>query len=181
MNRLFNTLILCCLAVFPMIGYAQSIEELFVNVPKDDVTVAKGNRKDLIAESKGNFLKLKLNDETTGEFKILSKKKDEFLVGVIWKDCGQSNITFWQIRKGIWKDVTQNMIDSLGEKDVLNILAASPATVEDLSQKVEISYFYTFENASSDLQLIARKQGNCEIAGKVYDYKFNGKRFNIIK
>lgn len=172
---------MCCLSVFPAVGYAQSIEELFINVPKDDVTVAKENRKELIAESRGNFLKLKLNDETTGEFKILSKKKDEFLVGVIWKDCDQSNINFWQIKKGVWKEVTKNTIGSLGEKDVLNILAASPATVVSLSQKIEISYFYTFETASSDLQLIARKQGNCEIAGKVYDYKFNGKRFNIVK
>lgn len=57
------------------------------------------------------------------------------------------------------------------------MLRVSPATVEKLSDGATISYFFSFVSNTSDLKLIVRKQKSCEIAGTVYDYKFNGKKF----
>lgn len=159
---------------------AQSIEDLFVKAPDTVVNVSGEERRQLIETSTPTHLTLKLNEQTSGEFKIVSQKKDEFIVGLIWKNCDQSDITFWQIKKGVWKDTTKAMLAPLGKKDVINILAASPATIEKLSDKVEISFFYTFAANDLGLQLIARKQGTCEVAGKVYDYRFNGKKFIIV-
>jgi hypothetical protein len=177
MNRPTKALIPAIFAISHLVGHAQTAEELFVRVPKDAVTVEGEKRRELIAESKGDFLKLKLDEETTGEFKIVSQKKDEFLVGVILKDCEHSRIAFWQMKKDVWKDVTDKVIEPVGKNDVVEILKVSPVEIENLNQKVNISFFYTFEDDSGNLRLIARKQDNCEIAGTVYRYTFNGKKY----
>lgn len=159
---------------------AQTIEELFTLVPDTVVKTTGAERSKLITYFADDFLSLEHGESSTGEFKIISQSKVVSLVGLIWKNCDQSDITLWQFKKGLWKDVTKKMLTSLGKNDVINILSVSPATVNDLSQKIDISYFYTFA-AGGDLQLMARKQDSCEVAGKVYDYKFNGKKFSIIK
>lgn len=139
--------------------------------------VSAENRKNLIVESRETFLKLKFSETLNGEFKVINQKKDETLVGLVRSDCDQSDIQFWQVKKGVWKDVTKNVIEPLGKKDVIAILEASPAEIEDLSQKIEIPFFYTFDTDSNNLRLIARKQSSCEIAATVYLYTFNGKKY----
>jgi hypothetical protein len=69
------------------------------------------------------------------------------------------------------------VLKPLGKDDVIAILKASPATIESLDQTIDISYFHKFSADSSDLELIARRQGSCEVAGRVHLYKFNGKRY----
>jgi hypothetical protein len=177
MNKLVRALIFALLLTAPAAVFSQTAEELFEQVPEDAVTVEREKRRNLIAESKGDFLKLQLNEETTGEFKVVSQKKDEFLVGVVWKDCEHSKLAFWQVKKGVWKDVTDKVIEPIGKKDVIAVLRASPLEIEDPGREISVSFFYTFENDSGRLQLIARKQDSCEISGTVYRYTFNGRKF----
>jgi hypothetical protein len=169
-----KTLILLALLLFPGIVFSQSVKDLFLQIPND---VLPENREKLITETKGDLLKFRLSEARRGELKIFSQKKDEILLGMAIADCESSDLQFWTIKKGVWKIATNDVIKPLGKNDVLAILKASPATVSNPNQSLDIAYFYNFHSDSTDLELFARKQNSCEVAGKVYDYKFNGKKF----
>lgn len=174
-----KTLLLLTLLLFPTIAFSQSVNELFLQIPND--VLPEGDRAKLITETKGDLLKFRLSEAQRGELKIFSQKKDEILLGMAISDCDSSNLQFWTIKKGVWKVVTNDVIKPLGKNDVVAILKASPATVSNPNQSLDIAFFYNFHSDSTDLELIARKQDSCEVAGKVYDYKFNGKKFVIRK
>jgi hypothetical protein len=167
-------LLLFTLLLFPITAFSQSVNDLFLQIPND---VLPENRAKLITETKGDLLKFRLSESRRGELKIFMQKKNEILLGMATGDCDSSEIRFWSIKKGVWKTVTNDVIKPLGKDDVVAILKASPATVSDPNQSLDIAYFYNFHSDSTDLELFARKQNSCEVAGKVYDYKFNGKKF----
>lgn len=173
-----KTLILLAVLLFPTFAFSQTVNELFLQIPND---VLPENRVKLIAETKGDLLKFRLSEARRGELKIFVQKKDEILLGMAISDCDSSEIRFWSIKKGVWKIITNDVIKPLGKNDVVAILKASPATISNPNQSLDIAYFYNFFNDSTNLELIARKQNSCEVAGKVYDYKFNGKKFVIKK
>lgn len=154
---------------------AENIKELFLQMPSE--ILKNVNRAEAITESGSDILKLKFPKDFSGEFKILSIKKDETIVGFSVYSCDESDLEIWSIKKGAWKKITDSAMPKLGEKDVVEMLKVSPATVEKLSDGATISHFFSFVSSSSDLELIVRKQKSCEIAGTVYDYKFNGKTF----
>lgn len=174
-----KTLLLITLFLFPTITFSQTVNELFLQIPND--VLPETNRAKLITETKGNLLKFRLSESRRGELKIFSQKKDEVLLGMAIADCDSSNLQFWTIKKGVWKLATNDVIKPLGKNDVVAILKASPATVSNPNQSIDIAYFYNFHSDSTNLELVARKQDSCEVAGKVYDYKFNGKKFVIQK
>ncbi|NJM54254.1 MAG: hypothetical protein HC846_13265 [Blastocatellia bacterium] len=164
-----KTLILITLLLIPTFAFSQTVNELFLQIPKD---VLPENRTKLITETKGDLLKFRLSEARRGELKIFMQKKDEMLLGMAISDCDSSEIKFWIIKKGVWKVVTNNVIKALGKDDVIAILKASPATITNPNQSLDIAYFYNFFTDSTNIELIARKQDSCEVAGKVYDYKF---------
>jgi hypothetical protein len=173
-----KTLLLATLLLFPIFAFSQSVNELFLQIPND---VLPESREKLITETKGDLLKFRLSEARRGELKIFSQKKDEILLGMAISDCDSSDLIFWNIKKGVWKIATNDVIKPLGKNDVLAILKASPATVSNPNQSLDIAYFYNFHSDSTNIKLFARKQDSCEVAGKVYDYKFNGKKFVIQK
>jgi hypothetical protein len=173
-----KTLILLTLLLIPTFAFSQTVNELFLQIPND---ILPENRAKLITETKGDLLKFRLSEARRGELKIFSQKKDEILLGMAISDCDSSEIRFWSIKKGLWKIVTNDVIKSLGKDDVIAILKASPASVSKPNQSLDIAYFYNFHSDSTNLDLFARKQDSCEVAEKVYDYKFNGKKFVIVK
>jgi hypothetical protein len=174
-----KTLLLLTLLLFPTIAFSQSVNELFMQIPNS--ILPESNRAKLITETKGDLLKFRLSEAKRGELKIFSQKKDEILLGMAVADCESSDLQFWTIKKGVWKIVTNDVIKPLGKNDVAAILKASPAKIDSSNQSLDIAYFYNFSFDSNDLELFARKQGTCEVAGKVYDYKFNGNKFLIKK
>ncbi len=171
-------LLLFTLLMFPTIAFSQSVNDLFLQIPKD---VLPENRAKMITETKGDLLKFRLSEARRGELKIFMQKKNEILLGMAISDCDSSEIRFWSIKKSVWKVVTNDVIKPLGKNDIVAILKASPATISNPNQSLDITYFYNFHSASSNLELMARKQNSCEVAGKIYDYKFNGKKFVVQK
>lgn len=171
-------LLLFTLLMFPTIAFSQSVNDLFLQIPKD---VLPENRAKLITEIKGDLLKFRLSEARRGELKIFMQKTNEILLGMAISDCDSSEIRFWSIKKGAWKTVTNDVIKPLGKDDVVAILKASPATISNPNRSLDITYFYNFHSDSSNLELMARKQNSCEVAGKIYDYKFNGKKFVVQK
>lgn len=171
---LFSSLILvfCFSAI-----RAADIRELFLKMP--DKTLENINRAESIIEneSRKDFLKLKFPDGFAGEFKILADKNREIIAGFSIYSCAQSDIKIWSVKRGIWKEITASSVPKLGEKDVVEMLKISPATISNLNEEAAIPYFYTFSPTDLSIKFVVRKQENCEIAGTVYDYKFNGKKF----
>lgn len=150
-------------------------------LPSDYLTVLVDNRPKVITETRGDLLKFRLSEARKGELKLVSQKKDEILVGMTVSDCDENILQFLKVKNGIWKDVTKDLIKPLGKDDFINILKASPVTVTNPNQKLGIAMFYEFSADSNNLRLIARKQDSCEISGTVYNYKFDGKKFEIAK
>lgn len=154
---------------------AENITELFLQMPSE--ILKNVNRAEAITISESDILKLKFPKDFLGEFKILDVKRDETIVGFSVYSCDESDLEIWSVKKGAWKKINDAAMPKLGEKDVAAMLEVSPATVKKLSEGATISYFFSFVSNAPDLQLIVRKQKSCEIAGTVYDYKFNGKKF----
>lgn len=156
---------------------AADIKDLFLQMPSE--TVKDVDRKKAIVETiQGNsLLKLKFPKDFSGEFKILSEKKDETIVGLSVYSCDESELEIWSVKKGIWKDITDSAAPKLGAKDVTEMLKVSPATIEKLDKDVSLSYFFTFSATENQMKLVIRKQAVCDIAGTVYEYKFNGGKF----
>lgn len=155
---------------------AADVKELFLNLPAIILKEVNKNKSIVETNTEKSLLKLKFPKGFSGEFKVLSEKKDETTVGLSVYSCDESQLEIWSLKKGNWKEITDSAVPKLGEKDVVEMLKVSPATIEKLSEAVSIPYFFTFDS-TNDLQLIVRKQTACEIAGKVYKYKFNGKKF----
>jgi hypothetical protein len=176
-----KTILLLAFLIFPTIAFSQDVKELFLQIKNDVLPESTETRSKLITETKGNLLKFRLSEARRGELKIFVQKKDEMLVGMAIADCNSSNLIFWQVKKGVWKMVTNEVVKPLGKNDVVAILKVSPATVSNPNQSLDIAYFYNFHSDSTNIELMARKQDSCDVAGKVYDYKFNGKKFEIVK
>lgn len=174
-------LILFTLLFSPTIIFSQSVKDLFLQIPNNVLEVSTENRPKLITEIADNLLKFRLSEVRKGELKIISQNKDEVLAGMTVSDCDGNSLQFLRVKNGVWKDVTKDLIKPLGKDDLVSILKASPVTVTNLNQELGISMFYEFSADSNKLKLIARKQDSCEIAGAVYNYNFNGKKFEIIK
>lgn len=157
---------------------ATDVKQLFLQMPSE--TLKSVNRLEIISEddSQNGYLKLKLSNEFSGEFKVLAEKKDETTVGFTIYSCAESDVKIWSVKKGIWKEITSSAVPKLGAKDVVEMLKTSPATVEKLNTETSIPYFYNFYKQTSGMKLVMRKQTGCEVAGIVYDYEFNGKKFN---
>lgn len=169
---LLNTVIL--LTFFSTVR-AMDIKDLFFQMPSE--MLKSVNRSESITENDSKILKLKFPQNFSGEFKILSEKKDETILGFSVYSCDESDLEIWSLKKGVWNEITDSVIPKLGKKDVIEMLKVSPATVEKLNESISIPYFFSFGLTDSDLKLIVRKQKSCEIAGTVYDYKFSGKKF----
>ncbi len=176
-----KTLLLFTLLLFPTIAFSQSVSELFLQIPTDIFEVSKENRQKLVIETSGNLLRFRLSEGRQGELKVISQKKDEILVGITTNNCDGNTLQFFKVKKGVWKDVTKDVIKPIGKDDVVNILRVSPVSVSKLDQELGIAMFYEFSADATNVKLIARKQNVCEVAGTVYNYKFNGKKFEIIK
>lgn len=174
-------LLLFTFLLFPAIAFSQSVKDLFLQIPIENLKVSIENRQKLISESSQDFIKFKLSETQYGEMKILSQKKDELMVGLTTNDCNGNELIIWNIKKGIWKDFTKNVIKPIGKDDIINILRVSPVSVSKLDQEIGIVLLYQFSKDSTTLRLIARKQDSCMIAGTVYTYKFNGRKFEIQK
>ena len=179
--KIMKTLLLFTFLLFPSITFSQSVNYLFLQIPNEILEVSAENRPKLIIETKGDFLKFRLSEARKGELKIVSQKKDEVLVGMTVSDCEGNTLQFFKVKNGSWKDVTKDVIKPLGKNDLVNILKASPVTVTNPNQELGIAMFYEFATDSTNLKLIARKQDSCDVAGTVYNYKFNGKKFDIQK
>lgn len=171
--------ILLMLLVFPMFAFSQDVNELFLQIPNDALVIPKENRPKLVIETKNDLLKFRLSEARKGEFKVISENKDEILVGMTISNCDGNSLQFWKVKKGVWKDVTKSVIKPIGKDDIANILRVSPVSVDKANQDAGIAMLYEFSADSDDLRLIARKQDSCDIAGTVYNYKFNGKKFEI--
>jgi hypothetical protein len=174
-------LLLFTLLLFPTIAFSQSAKDLFLQMPKSSVEIAVENRSNLITENVGDYLKFRMSEAQRGELKIINRKKDEILVGVTVNDCDGYALQFLKVKNGVWKDVTKDLIKPLGKDDIVNIMRVSPVSISKLNQELGIAMFYEFSADSTNLRLIARKQNGCEIAGTVYNYKFNGKKFEVVK
>jgi hypothetical protein len=174
-------LLLLTFLLFPTIAFSQNVSELFLQIKIDVLPESAESRKKLIIETKMDLLKFRLSEARRGELKIFAQKKDEMLIGMAIADCDSSDLTFWKVKNSVWKIVTNEVIKPLGKDDVLAILKASPATVSSPNQSLDIAYFYNFHSDSTNIELMARKQDSCDVAGKVYDYKFNGKKFVVQK
>lgn len=174
-------LLLFTLLLFPTFAFSQSVKDLFLQIPHDVLDVPTENRPKLITETGDSLLTFRLSETSRGELKIVAQKKGEILLGISVSDCESSSLQFWNVKNSVWKEITKDVIQSLGAKDVVAILKASPAAINNPNQSLEIAYFYQFAADSNALQLIARKQDSCEIAGKIYGYKFNGKKYQITK
>lgn len=173
--------ILLILLIFPTFAFSQDVNALFLEIPSDVLQVSAENRPKLVIETKNDWLKFRLSQARKGEFKIVSENKGEILVGMTISDCDGNSLQFWKVKKGVWKDVTKSVIKPIGDKDIANILRVSPVTLTKSNQELGIAMFYEFSADSTNLQLIARKQDSCEIAGTVYNYEYNGKKFEITK
>lgn len=176
-----KNLLLLTLLLIPSIAFSQDVKNVFLMIPADYLQVSVDNRPKLITETKNDLLKFRLSEARKGELKIISQKKDEILVGITVSDCDGNTLQFLKVKNGSWKDATKDVIKPLGKDDVFNILAVSPVTITKIEQQPEIATFYEFSADSNNLKLFARKQDSCEVAGTVYDYKFNGKKFEVIK
>lgn len=176
-----KTLLFFLLLIFPTIAFSQSVKDLFLQLPTEVLEIAVENRQTLITQTEGDLLKFRQSEARKGELKILSQKKDETLVGLTVSDCEGNNLQFLKLKNAVWKDVTNDVIKPLGKDDFINILKASPVTVTNPNQELGIAMFYEFSSDSTNLRLIARKQDSCEVSGTVYNYKFNGKKFEIAK
>lgn len=174
-------LLFFALLLSPTIILSQSVKDLFLQIPNGVLEVSIETRPKIITETTNDLLKFRLSEARKGELKALSQKKDEILVGMTVSDCEGNTLQFLKVKNGVWKDVTKDVIKPLGKDDVFNILAVSPVTITKIEQQPEIAIFYEFSANSTNLKLIARKQDSCDIAGTVYDYKFNGKKFEIAK
>ena len=167
------------LLIFPTMAFSQDVNALFLQIPSDALVIPKENRPQLVISTKNDLLKFRLSEARKGEFKIISENKGETLVGMTISNCDGNSLQFWKVKKGVWKDVTKAVIKPIGDNDIANILRVSPATVSKANQELGIAMLYEFSADSTDLQLIARKQDSCEVAGTVYNYKFNGKKFEV--
>jgi hypothetical protein len=174
-------LLLFTLLLFPITAFSQSVKDLFLQIPKEVSDITVENRQKLITETAGDFLKFRLSEAQRGEMKIINRKKDEVLVGMTTNNCDGNDLHIWNVKKGVWKDVTKNVINPIGKEDVVNILRVSPVSISKLDQELGIAMFYAFTTDSTDLRLIARKQDGCDVAGTVYTYIFNGKKFVVKK
>ena len=158
--------------VFAAAVHSQTAREIYSTAPAS----ITGSSARIVAED-DSLLTLKAAGNADGEFKVVARAKNETIVGLTVNDCNASVIKFWSVKGGKWNEVTTRVLKPLGKDDVIAILRASPATIESLDQTIDISYFYKFAAGSPDLELIARKQGSCDVAGRVHLYKFNGKRY----
>lgn len=174
-------LILLAILIFPSLAFSQDVKNVFLMIPSDYLSVSVDNRPKIIIETTNDLLKFRLSEVRKGELKIISQKKNEILVGMAVSDCEGNTLQFLKVKNGVWKDVSNDVIKPIGKDDLVNILKASPVTVTNPNQELGIAMFYAFSADSTDLRLIARKQDNCEISGTVYSYKFNGKKFEIIR
>jgi hypothetical protein len=174
-------LILFTLLLFPTGAFSQTVSELFLQLPNDVLEVTGENRRKLVTQTDGDLLKFRLSEIRQGEIKIVSRKQDEILLGMSISNCDESDLRFWTIKKSVWKETTTSVIKPLGKNDLTAILKASPATVSQSNQSIGIATFYKFAADSNLLQLFARKQDSCEVAGKIYDYTFSGKKFTVKK
>jgi hypothetical protein len=176
-----KTFILFTLLLFPALTFSQTVNELFLQFPNEIIEVLTVNRPKIIIETTGDLLKFRLSEARQGEFKIVAQKKNEIIIGMSVSNCEESSLRFWKVKNGVWKETTNSIIKPLGKKDITQILKVSPANITNSNQTLGITTYYKFNPDSSNIQLIARKQNSCEIAGKIYEYKFNGKTFVIQK
>ena len=176
-----KTLLLITLLLFPSIAFSQTVSELFMKIPFDVLPAGPESREKMITETKGDLLKFRLSGARRGEVKIFAQKDGESLFGMAVDDCNSSDVQFWKFKNGKSKLVTNEVIKPITAKDIPAILKVSPTTISSLNQTLGIVYFYNFHSDSTDIELIARKPDSCDVAGKVYDYKFNGKKFSIQK
>lgn len=160
-----------------MAANAQTARELYLSAPTSVLNKTAEQRTSSIASETATHLKLTLTAESNGEFKLVYQAKGESIVGLTTSNCDASDLRFWSVRGDKWSDATKRVIKPLGKSDVVEILKASPAEISSLEQKIEIAYFYKFAADTNSLELIARKQGSCDIAGTVYNYAFDGKRY----
>ncbi len=174
-------LILITLLLLPTFAFSQTVNELFLKIPFDALVASPENREKMITETKGDLLKFRMSEARRGEVKIFAQNKDETLIGMAVDGCDFSDLTFWKVKKGKWKIVTKEVIKPITAKDIPAILKASPTTISSPNQSLGIVYFYNFFNDSTNIELIARKQDSCDVSGKVYNYKFNGKKFVVLK
>ncbi len=158
--------------IFAAAGHSQTAREIYSTAPSS----ITGSSARIVGET-DSLLTLKAAGKADGEFKVVAKTNKEAIVGLAVNDCDASGIKFWSVKGGKWNEITARVLKPLGKDDVIAILKASPATIESLDQTIDISYFHKFSADSSDLELIARRQGSCEVAGRVHLYKFNGKRY----
>lgn len=135
----------------------------------------------MIIETKDDLIKFRTSGARRGEVKIFAQTKSETLIGMALDNCESSDLKFWKVKNGKWKLVTNSVIKPLGARDIPAILEVSPTTIVGLNQTLGIAYFYNFLSDSTNIELFARKPDNCDVAGKVYDYEFNGKSFVIAK
>lgn len=156
---------------------AAEIKDLFLKMPSGIVKDVDRNKAIAGSSAENSLLKLKFPKDFSGEFKILAEKKDETVVGFSVYSCDESELEIWSVKKGFWKNITDSAAPKLGAKDVAEMLKVSPATVEKLENDVSLSYFFTFASAENQMKLVIRKQAVCDIAGTVYEYKFNGGKF----
>lgn len=176
-----KSLILIISLLSPSLGVAQDPKELFLMTPTDYLEITGENRSKTITETKGDLLKFELSPERRGEYKVLQRKKDEIFVGITVSDCGGNSLHLLKLKNNRWRDVTKDVMKPLGKADLLNILKVSPVTLSSPDQETGIALFYEFDANSSNIRLLARKQDNCEVSGVVYNYRFNGKNFEILK
>lgn len=156
---------------------AANVKDLFLQMPSGIVKDVDRNQAIVETNAENSLLKLKFPKDFSGEFKVLSEKKDETIIGFSVYSCDESELEIWSVKKGIWKNITDSAAPKLGAKDVTEMLKVSPATVEKLDSEVSVSYFFTFASAENQMKLVIRKQAVCDIAGTVYEYKFSGKKF----
>ncbi len=153
-------------------AYSQTAREIYSTAPAS----IKGSSARMVAET-DSLLTLKAAGDADGEFKVVARTKNETIVGLTVSSCDASEIKFYSLKGNKWSEVTSRVIKPLGKNDVIEILRVSPAEISSLNEKIEIAYFYKFAADSTKLELIARKQGSCDIAGRVYGYTFDGKRY----
>lgn len=153
--------------------FGQKAKDILASMPADIAP-----RQSSIVEQNDSLITMSFGDNKIGEMKVISDSPDNVIVGITSSTCDASEITFLQLKRGRWSDITSRVLKPLGKKDVVEILKASPATISTMSEKIEIAYFYKFATDTTKLDLIARKQGSCDVAGRVYSYSFNGKRYD---
>lgn len=176
-----RTLLCTILLVFAAAGVnAADAAALFRELPTplfkdiDRAAAMAGNA------ASADVLKLKLPDNFSGEFRVISETAKETVIGLSVYSCDESQFEVWSKRGGVWKDVSKSAGPKLGKSDVTAMLAVSPVTVEKLGTNVSVSYFFSFAEANG-LKLFVRRQSTCEIAGAAREYRFDGRRYNINK